>query len=290
MKSAVFLTAAGLLFGGRAFAATQSLAPSDDTFINQGNPANNNGATLSIFTGTDGHGGVMRGLIRFGMPAGLQGRVTVTAVQLTMTLELLGNNTVGTPAVVTLQALTQPWAEGNGIGDAPSSFTVGQACGGTITGATWNQPNCALAGAWTTAGGAAVAAPSGQADTTGVPAGGAVVWSSAANATLAQDVQGWIDAPSSNDGWRLTSATEGVTAAAQRFFSKEAGASAPTLSVSYTCKPGFVASGNSCLAAGPAVPAVGPIALVCLALALGAAAFIAPGARRRRRSAAARPA
>jgi hypothetical protein len=292
---AALVVGACLLRAGGAFAAMQTLAPSDDTFINQGNPGNNNGASVTFFTGTDGHGGVMRGLVRFGMPAGLQGRVTVTGVQLTMTLDGLGPNsmTPGAPAVVSLQALTQAWAEGNGIGDTTTTFTVGQPCGGTISGVTWNQPNCALAGAWTTAGGTVVAAVSGQADTTGIPVGGTVGWGSGANPGLIQDVQGWIDNPASNDGWRLASSTEGSSGLAQRYFSKEAGATAPTLIVSYDCKPGFVASGVSCLPVAAAVPATGPRALAALALALAllAAAFMAPPAwRRRQRPRSARPA
>jgi hypothetical protein len=271
-----------VLVSARASAATQVLAPSDDTFINQGHPANNNGATLSIFTGTDGQNGVMRGLIRFGMPAALSGRVTVTSAQLTMTLQALGDMTAGTGAVESLQALTQAWAEGNGIGNVVMSFTVGQLCGGAITGATWTEPNCAVADTWTTAGGTVVAAVSGQSDTTGLPVGAQVVWSSTANALLAQDVQGWIDDPASNDGWRITSATEGAGHQAQRFFSKEAGASAPALTVSYVCKTGFVASGNDCVAA--AVPAVGPVAIAGLAGGLAALAFRVPSAWRRRRS------
>jgi hypothetical protein len=261
------------LAGGRALAATQVVAPSDDTFINQGNPSNNNGATLSIFTGTDGHGGIMRGLVRFGMPGGLQGRVTVTGVQLTMTAQALGNGAAGADAVESLQAVTQAWVQGNGIGDAPSSFTVGQVCGGSISGATWNQANCTTGTSWTTAGGTVAAAVSGQASTAGVPIGGQVVWSSAANARMSQDVQGWIDDPTSNHGWRIASSTEGETALAQRFFSSEAGSSAPSLAISYTCNAGFVAAGNACVAAPP-VPAAGPRAIGILALLLAALATV----------------
>jgi hypothetical protein len=262
-----------VLAGGRALAATQVLAPSDDTFVNQGNPVNNNGASLSFFTGTDGHGGVMRGLVRFALPASLQGRVTVTGAQLTLTVTALGDGTAGAAATETLQAVTQAWAQGNGIGDVPSSFTVGQPCGGSVSGATWNQPNCSLAGNWTTPGGTVAAAVSGQASTSGVPVGGQIVWTSAANAQMTQDVQGWIDAPTSNNGWRIASSTEGLTAQVQRFASAEAGtAAAPSLSVTYACKPGFVPSGNDCVAAPPpSVPAAGPLAVAALALLLGVA-------------------
>jgi len=275
------LAGACLFAGSRAHAATQTLRASDDTFINQGNPGNNNGASLSIFTGTDGHGGLMRGLVRFAMPPGLQGRAVVTAVSLTMTVEALGDGTAGAAAAATLQALTQPWAQGNGLGDAPSAFTVGQPCGGPVSGATWNQPDCALPAPWTTAGGAVAASSSGQASTSGVPIGGQVVWSSTLNAQMSQDVQGWIDTPASNHGWRIESSTEGVTAQAQRFFSTEAASAAPALAVTYDCRPGFVASGNDCVAA-PAVQAVGPAALGLLVLLLGVAGASLSAVKRRR--------
>jgi hypothetical protein len=273
------LAGASLLVAGRARAATQVLAPSDDTFINQGHLGNNNGASLSIFTGTDGHNGNMRGLIRFGMPAGLQGRVTVTGVQLTMTVQELGDGTSGTPAIESLQAVTEAWAQGNGIGNSVMSFTVGQPCGGPVSGATWNQPNCALPAGWATPGGTVVAAVSAQADTTGVPTGGQVVWSSASGPQLNADIQGWIDNPTSNHGWRITSSTEDNGGRAQRFVSSEAGATPPTLAVTYSCNPGFVASGNDCVAA-PTVPALGAPALGLLALLL-AAGFVARARRSR---------
>jgi hypothetical protein len=249
-----------------ASAATRMVAPSGDTFINSVSPDGNNGASPSIFTGTDGHAGLMRGLVRFDLPSELQGRVTVTSVQLSMTVELLPNGTVGA-AVETLQSLTQPWVQGNGVG-GNGSFTTGQGCGGSIFGATWNQSSCAAGTNWVTPGGAVSATISGQVNTAGVPAGGVVVWDSAANPLMNADLQSWIDSPSSNFGWRISSSTEGTIAAAQRFFSTEAGASAPALTVTYSCKPGFVENGVQCVA--PAVPAMSPWQVVLLALMLSA--------------------
>jgi hypothetical protein len=260
-----------LLAAGPAFGGTQVLAPSDDTFINGGNPGNNNGGSSSVFTGTDGHGGLMRTLVRFAMPAGLQGRAIVMSAQLRLTLRALPNGTVGVPAVDTLAALTQPWAQGNGSGELPGTITVGLACGGTITGATWTQTNCATATSWTTPGGTVAAASSGQASTTGVVADTAVVWDSALNPAMNADVQSWIDTPASNDGWRIASSTEGDTGSAQRFYSTEAGTFAPSLTVTYACKQNFVDNGTTCLPAS-SVPAAPPWALVLLAGALVVAA------------------
>jgi hypothetical protein len=268
-----------VLVSGPAWAASQTLAPSDDTFVNSGNPNNNNGASSSFFTGTDGHGGLMRGLVQFVMPAGLQGRVVVTSTQLTMTIEALGNGAAGTPAIESLRALTEPWVQGNGLGDAPSSFTVGQPCDGTIVGATWTQPNCPTSANWATAGGTVSTTLTAQADTSGLPIGATVTWASASNPVMTSDVQGWIDSPGSNHGWRISSNTEGTTAQAQRFFSNEAGSTGPRLQINYSCKAGFVASGNDCVAAPASVPALGPRGLAALVLSLFGVAIVL---RRRR--------
>jgi hypothetical protein len=266
--TAAALCAGAWLAATTASAATQVVSPSDDTFINSINPDNNNGGSASFFTGLDGHLGVMRGLVRFDMPAGLQGRVTVTNVQLQLTLQALGDGTAGTAAVESLQAVTQAWVQGNGVGSVTTTFTVGQACGGSITGATWDQANCTTSTNWTTTGGSVTSTVSGQASTSGVPVGGQVTWDSATNAGMNGDVQSWIDSPAGNHGWRITSSTEGgQQGQAQRFFSTEAGTSVPTLRITYSCKPGFQASGNACVAIA-SVPAVGPLATGLLGLLL----------------------
>jgi hypothetical protein len=247
------------------------LTPSDDTFINSGNPSNNNGGSQTLFTGTDGHGGLMRGLVRFGMPSGLVGHATVASAQLRLTLSALGDGTAGTPATELLQAVLQPWVQGNGVGNVPSAFTVGQVCGGTIVGATWTQTNCSAGTNWTTAGATVSATVSGTAGTTGVPVGGLVTWDLASNPIMTADVQGWLDAPTSNNGWRLTSNTEGTAAAAQRFFSAESG-TVPSLTITFTCRAGFTDNGTTCVAAAP-VPATRSPALLLLALLLVLAAY-----------------
>ena len=231
-------------------ALSQSIAPTDDTFINSAFPDNNDGASNSIYTGQNGKAGVMRGLVRFPMPGALQGRVTVTDVQLTMTLRALGSG-APTAGIETLNAVTQAWLQGNGIGNTQMSFTVGQTCSSSVSGATWNQSDCAgapgMGTTWTAAGGTVVVGASATASSPAT-VGAAVVWDSASagNTAMNSDVQGWIDAPVSNHGWRITSSTEGTNGAAQRFYSMEDGTSPPSLAVSYTCKAGFAASGTGC--------------------------------------------
>jgi hypothetical protein len=270
-----------LLAGRASLAATQVVAASEDTFINSVNPDNNNGGSSSLFTGEDGHGGLMRTLIRFTMPAGLQGRASVTRAQLSVTVQALPFNQISKVGVETLTAVSQPWVQGNGVGNDTYAYTVGQPCGGTVTGVTWNQTNCTTSTAWTAPGGTVAASASGQASTAGVAAGAAVVWDSSSKPTMTADVQGWIDSPATNNGWRILSDSEGSPGSAQRFYSIEAGY-APSLSITYTCKAGFVESGTSCLAAS-AVPASTPLALVLFGVTVCVSSIAAPRASRRRR-------
>jgi len=226
-------------------ALVQPLAPSADTFLNSAVPDNNDGTSPSMFTGENGQGGLMRGLLRFSLPPGLQGRATVTRVTLTMTTRGTGqgDTTAPTAATESLQAVTIPWTEGSGFGDGTQMNTVGQPCG--TTGATWNQPDCAGGTPWS--GGAVAAAASG---TTLVPAASetAVTWDSdaAGNAGMVADVQSWLDAPAGNHGWRIASSTEGTTGQAQRFYTREVPDKGPTLSVTIACKAGFSEVDGGC--------------------------------------------
>jgi hypothetical protein len=206
----------------RRSALTMALSPSADTFINSANPDNNNGTSPSIYTGENGQNGLMRGLLKFALPAGLQGQA-VTRVTLTLVTRGTGLTETAPPTAATasLRAITVPWVEGAGFGDGTMTNTVGQACG--TTGATWNQPNCTGGDASAWSGGAVIAAVSATAM---VPAtlGASVTWDSsvAGNAAMLADVQSWIDAPDTNQGWEISSSTEGNSGQAQRFYSREA--------------------------------------------------------------------
>ena len=230
----------------RVSALTRTFVPAADTFINSAFPDNNNGLSPSIYTGHNGQGGAMRGLIRFALPADLQGRVTVSRVRLTMTTRGLSLTETAPPtaAVETLRAVGASWTEGTGVGEAMTQFTVGQACASAGSGATWNQANC-VAGAW--AGGTVTATASGSAN---VPAAidTAVVWDSAAGGDgMVADVQSWIDNPGGNNGWRIDSSTEGgATGQSQKFYARESSTSPPSLAVDLACKTGFTEVGSVC--------------------------------------------
>jgi hypothetical protein len=261
------------LAGGTARAGSVVLSPSDDTFINAINPDNNNGGSDSFFTGTDGTGGDMRTLIRFDMPSGLAARATATSAQLRLTIRALGNGTAGTGATLSLQAVSQAWVQGNGVGDIALTLTVGQTCGGTIVGATWTETDCSVGTSWTTAGGDVSPTVSGTASNVGVAVGGVVTWDSASNPGMTTDVQSWLDSPGGNHGWRIRSSTEGTSRAVQRFYSTESGTTIPSLTIAFTCHAGFTDNGTSCVPAAAPVPAAGTPALLLLALLLVLAAY-----------------
>ena len=215
---------------------SMALTPSADTFINSGNPDNNNGATTSLCVGGDGNGGIMRGLVRFDTPASLAG-ATVSSVYLTLTMRAKIDGTAGGAfALLQLYALNESWTEGNGIGDAQMMFPVGQTCGATVSGATWNQPSCAGGAAtpWATPGGSVATMWSGQFDSNRIDVDVPVVVPSSwpGNDGLVTDVQRWIDDPSSNHGWRISTGVEDL--GAQRFYSKEAdGTNGPKLTITF---------------------------------------------------------
>jgi hypothetical protein len=221
--------------GGGGGMATMGMAASADTFINSGNPNNNNGASTSLSVGVDEGGGVMRALVRFDIPAAMAG-AAVSSVSLALTMRASSGF-----VYLHVKAVNESWTEGNGSGDALMMSTVGQACGGTVSGATWNQPSCTggTATPWATPGGSVATTSSGQHDsnTGGVDIPVSLSSSDQINAGLVADVQRWIDDPSSNHGWRISAALETGTWS-QTFYSREAdGTKGPKLTVTYLPAP-----------------------------------------------------
>jgi len=232
VATALIAVSAGCGGGGGGGTTPMAMTPSADTFINSGNPDNNNGASASLFVGVDDGGGVLRGLVRFDMPAAMAG-ATVSSVRFTLMTRALG-----APALLRLNAFDESWTEGNGVGDAQMMFTVGQTCGAAVSGATWNRPSCADGAGppWAAPGGSVAATASGQYDSNTVAVDVPVSWSSSevGNAGLVADVQRWIDDPSSNHGWRISAADEVSAVTPQRFYSKEGdGTKGPKLMVTY---------------------------------------------------------
>ncbi len=213
-----------LLWPLSCFAAVANLTVTEDTFINSGRTNNNAGATGWFDAGTDGIGGVRRGLFRFDLgsiPAG--STITSATVQLTV-VKVPASGPVN--STLDLFRLLASWNEGNKGGNNGAAATTGEA--------TWNARMRGTAN-WTAPGAKsdAVAAASASA-AVGSTANTKYSWSGSG---LVADVQFWVDNPSQNFGWLLTSRSEGSSRSVRGFASRESGASVGTLVVNYTPPP-----------------------------------------------------
>jgi uncharacterized protein (TIGR03118 family) len=205
-------------------AAVVTLSATQDTFINSGNPNNNAGATGWFDAGRDGAGGVRRGLLRFdlgGIPAG--STVTSATLQLTV-VKVPANGPVN--STFDLFRLLASWNEGNKSGNGGAAATAGEA--------TWNARILGTAN-WTTPGAKGNAVATASASTAVGSADNAKYsWSGSG---LVADVQLWVNEPSQNFGWLLTSRAETSSRSVRGFTSRQGGADAGTLVVGYTPPP-----------------------------------------------------
>jgi len=204
-----------------AGAAVTNLTATADTFINSGSPNNNAGATGWFDAGTDGIGGVRRGLLRFDLsaiPAG--STVTSAALQLTV-VRVPGNSPVN--SIFDLFRLLSNWNEGNKGGNNGAPATAGET--------TWNARMQGTLN-WTSPGAKNDAVATASASTAvGSAFNAKYSWSGSG---LVADVQFWVDNPSQNFGWLLTSRSEGSRRSVRGFASRQSGANAGTLVVNYT--------------------------------------------------------
>lgn len=207
-----------------------------------------NGAGPSFFSGITGAGGIRRGLLEFDLgiiPAGSQ----IQSVTLVLHL-------VQAQAFATSMGLHEARTEW-GQGTSSAGNRGGGGTQATTGDATWLHSSYTNA-FWTNSGGDFE--PVSSAATVVGAEGAYYTWAS--TTALVADVQGWLDAPSSNHGWFLIG-DESQNGTAKAFASRENSTPAfqPKLTVSYTPIP---------------EPSAAFIGL------LGAASTIA--ARRRRRS------
>lgn len=216
---AILLAASGV-----ATAEVASLTAAADTFINSRSANNNAGRTAWISVGMDGAGGVRRGLLRFDLgsiPAGS----TVTAATLRQTVTRVPG-AGPTNSTFDLFRLLASWNEGTKGGNNGSFASTGEA--------TWNDRMRGTA-SWSSPGARSDAAGSASASTAVTAARNAsYTWSGSG---LTADVQFWVDNPSQNFGWLMTSRAESSSRSVRGFASREGGSNAATLTVTYTPPP-----------------------------------------------------
>lgn len=205
-------------------AAVANLTVTQDTFINSGRINSNAGATEWFDAGTDGIGGIRRGLLRFDLSSIPTGStVTSATVQLTI-VKVPGNGPVN--STFDLFRLLASWNEGSKGGNNGAAATAGEA--------TWNARMQGTAN-WTTPGAKNDAVATESASTAVGSADNArYSWSSPG---LVADVQFWVDSPSQNFGWLLTSRSESSSRSVRGFASRQSSTNVGTLVVNYTPPP-----------------------------------------------------
>jgi spore coat protein A len=201
------LTLASTLFLGSASRAdTVTVGPSQDNTIYAENGTLSNGAGEHFFAGRTNDGNVRRALVAFDIAAAIPAGSTINSVSLTLHL----SRTRTQSQTVSLNRVLAAWGEG-------TSNAGGEEGGGApavAPDATWTyrrwQTNL-----WTAQGGDFAGTIS--ASTTVGGGSGDFTWSST---TMATEVQGWLDTPSTNFGW-IVLGNESGTKVVKRFDSRE---------------------------------------------------------------------
>lgn len=226
MKSG-WLTLATLAGALTALGETLTLTPVADAAMLSLNPDNNYGKLLTLPAGQiNKPGEVARAFFRFDVSAIPAGSIiTNVTLQFRVSKEAIG----GPADTVALHRLLVDWAEGaKATGNHGTDASPGE------SNWIWRQRDI---NRW--------AAPGGLAGTDFAAAASATLtWNQPATYTfqstagLIADVQAWVDAPASNQGWLLKSDTESVEAGAKRVVSREGtAAQRPQLVIGYKAGP-----------------------------------------------------
>lgn len=195
-------------------------ATKDNTLYETNNGNASNGAGTFFFVGTNGEDTIRRGLLYFDLAAQLPADATI----LSATLQLhMSRSNDGSPVSVGLYRATSDWGEGS----SAASGNQGQGAAAAAGDATWLHTfhDTAL---WETPGGDFV--PTATVTST-VGDIGLYTW---ASLDLVDELQQWLNEPSTNHGWVLVG-DESVASTAKRFSSRENGTSTnqPQLTILY---------------------------------------------------------
>ena len=180
----------------------------DNTLYDDPNGSLSNGAGAHFFAGRAGsnaNGAIRRGLIRFDVASSLPPTATIIGVTLYLTM----SQTVTGPQPIELHRLTASWGEGSSVAPGNEGGGAPAAAGD----ATWLHRFYSST-LWTRPGGDFVVTASA---TTMVASFGPYSWSASG---MVSDVQIWLDAPSTNDGWLLLG-NESTSSTTKRFDTKE---------------------------------------------------------------------
>jgi len=212
-----------VLIGKNTSAQTQIDIPAgkDNTLYESSTGAFSNGAGEHFFVSTTASGERRRGLLAFAIAGNIPAGATISNVRLTLHM----SRTISGTQFVKLHRILADWGEGQ------SNASNEEGAGATpATGdATWIHRffNTVF---WTTAGGNFAAIVS---DSQAVSSIDFYTWGSTPQ--MVNDVQAWLNAPSTNFGWLLRG-VENATTNSKRFDARENPDSnlRPLLTINYT--------------------------------------------------------
>jgi hypothetical protein len=196
-------------------------AGKDNTLYESSTGSLSNGAGEYFFAGRTGGGERRRGLLFFDIAGNIPAGATINSV----TLRLNMSRTISGSQLIGLRRVLADWGEGasNAVGEE------GAGANSTTGDATWIHRffNTSF---WTNPGGDFVATASAEQSVSAI---GFYTWGSTPQ--MVNDVQSWLNNPSSNFGWLLLG-VESSTGTAKRFDSRQNSntASRPLLTVNYT--------------------------------------------------------
>ena len=231
-------------FASWAAASTITLNPDKDNTLVQTASGTLSNALGDIYVGRTGQADSSsrrRGAIHFDVAGSVPAGSTINSVTLRLWLVSTGDATVRT---VYVHPASASWGEGT------SYYNGGVGASSTTNDATWVH-RFYSGTSWTSAGGdygaASGSAGAGSSGATGQ-------WYTWSTTGMKNDVQGWLNTPSSNEGWVLVG-DESTGSTARRFTSREAtndaGDHFPELIIDYTPPPGLAANGAAAAAGSP---------------------------------------
>ncbi len=200
-------------------------ASKDNTLIENSTGELSNGMGSSFFVGRTNQNSesIRRGLIAFDVAEQIPAGSTVTEVKLTLNME----RTPGGNESIELHRVLADWGEGS------SSTKGGRGAPATEGDATWIH-SFYDQDLWSEPGGDFDRKISAQEMVGDV---GTYIWNSDSNPSMVEDVQEWLDSPSSNFGWLLLG-NETASGTVKAFTSRHSTDSSlqPQLSVSFQPK------------------------------------------------------
>jgi hypothetical protein len=217
------LKAANPVASGGTIPTQTVLTPTKDNTIYDTSPPSSNGAGAYLFVGNIASGSSRRALLAFDIAESIPASSTILSV--TLQLNLSNAPPGASSTSVSLHPVSEDWGEGTSNAGSPG----GDGATPSIGDATW-QHTFFDTQFWQNEGGDFNGADSATITVTGL---GFYQWGSTAE--MVNDVQRWLDDPSSNFGWILVG-NEGANSTARRFDAREnsSPSARPQLTIVYT--------------------------------------------------------